>query len=41
MITSASGDSAAQPVGTWPGATADAGLASARAIAWTIVLPPA
>jgi hypothetical protein len=40
-ITSATGDSAAQPVGTWPGATADAGTASAKAIAWTIVLPPA
>jgi len=41
MITSASGDSAAQPAGTWPGAVADAGTASAKAIAWTVVLPPA
>jgi alpha-tubulin suppressor-like RCC1 family protein len=41
MITSATGDSAAQPIGTWPGAVATAGAASAKAIAWTLVLPPA
>jgi hypothetical protein len=41
MITSTSGDTAAQPAGTWPGAAADAGTASANAIAWTVVLPPA
>jgi len=41
MITSTSGDTAAQPAGTWPGATATAGAASANAVAWTVVLPPA
>ena len=41
MITATSGDSAAQQPGTWPGAVADAGTASAKAIAWTVVLPPA
>jgi hypothetical protein len=41
MITSTSGDSTAQSVGTWPRVSADATLASAKAIAWTVVLPPA
>ncbi|MGC4109078.1 MAG: PKD domain-containing protein [Nocardioides sp.] len=41
MITSTTGDTAAQSAGTWPGATATAGASSAKAIAWTIVLPPA
>lgn len=41
MITSTSGDTAAQPAGTWPGATATAAASSAKAIAWTVVLPPA
>jgi PKD repeat protein len=40
LLTAASGDSADVPAGTWPGATADAGTASAKAIAWTVVLPP-
>jgi PKD repeat protein len=41
MVTSASGDSSGTPAGTWPGATADAGAAGSKAIAWTVVLPPA
>jgi alpha-tubulin suppressor-like RCC1 family protein len=41
MITSTSGDTGPQPTGTWPGAAATAGSASAKAIAWTVVLPPA
>jgi hypothetical protein len=41
LITATSGDAAGQPAGTWPGATANAGTASAKAIAWTVVLPPA
>ncbi|MDX6299860.1 MAG: hypothetical protein QOF53_1074 [Nocardioidaceae bacterium] len=41
MLTSASGDAGNVAAGTWPGATADAGTASAKAIAWTVVLPPA
>jgi hypothetical protein len=41
LVTATSGDAGAQPVGSWPGATATAGAASAKAIAWTVVLPPA
>jgi PKD repeat protein len=42
LVTSAAGDTSAQPTGTWPGATADAGNTSAVAAAvWTVVLPPA
>lgn len=41
MITSTTGDTGAQSAGTWPGATATAAASSAKAIAWTIVLPPA
>jgi alpha-tubulin suppressor-like RCC1 family protein len=41
LLTSTSGDSAGVPAGTWPGATATAGVASAKAVAWTVVLPPA
>ena len=41
QVTSVSGDAAAVPAGSWPGATADAGTASAKAVAWTVVLPPA
>ena len=41
QVTSASGDASAVPAGAWPGASADAGIASAKAVAWTVVLPPA
>ncbi len=41
MITSATGDTSGVAAGTWPGATATAGVASGKALAWTIVLPPA
>ena len=41
LISASSGDSSGQPVGTWPGALANAGTASAKAVAWTVVLPPA
>jgi hypothetical protein len=40
MVTSASGDASGVAPGTWPATTATAGLASAKAIAWTVVLPP-
>jgi PKD repeat protein len=40
-LTSASGDISGVAAGTWPGATASAGAASSKAIAWTVVLPPA
>jgi alpha-tubulin suppressor-like RCC1 family protein len=42
LVTATSGDAAGQPVGTWLGVTANAGgVSSAKAIAWTVVLPPA
>jgi alpha-tubulin suppressor-like RCC1 family protein len=41
LITATSGDAAGQPVGTWQGVTANAGTAASKAIAWTVVLPPA
>ena len=41
MLTSASGDAGNVASGTWPGATANAGTASGKAVAWTVVLPPA
>lgn len=40
MVTSTTGDASAVAAGTWPGATADAGISSAKAVAWTVVLPP-
>ena len=41
MVPSAAGDASGVAAGTWPGATANAGVSSARAVAWTVVLPPA
>jgi hypothetical protein len=41
LITAASGDAAGRPAGTWQGVTANAGTASAKAVMWTVVLPPA
>jgi alpha-tubulin suppressor-like RCC1 family protein len=41
LVTATSGDAGNQAVGTWPATTATAGAASAKAIAWTVVLPPA
>jgi hypothetical protein len=42
MVTATSGDAGGRPVGTWPSVTANAGgVASTKAIAWTVVLPPA
>jgi alpha-tubulin suppressor-like RCC1 family protein len=41
MVTATSGDASGQAAGTWLGVTAAAGVASAKAIAWTVVLPPA
>jgi alpha-tubulin suppressor-like RCC1 family protein len=41
LVTATSGDAAGQPAGTWQGVTANAGTSSAKAIAWTVVLPPA
>jgi PKD repeat protein len=41
LVTAASGDVAGQPAGTWDGVTANAGSPSSKAIAWTVVLPPA
>jgi PKD repeat protein len=40
-LTSTSGDISGVSAGTWPGATANAGTVSSKAIAWTVVLPPA
>jgi alpha-tubulin suppressor-like RCC1 family protein/chitodextrinase len=40
LLTSVTGESAGVAAGTWPGATANAGLASGNAISWTVVLPP-
>jgi len=41
MLTSTAGDASGVAPGTWPGATATAGVASGKAVAWTVVLPPA
>jgi alpha-tubulin suppressor-like RCC1 family protein len=41
ILTSVSADASGVAAGTWPGVTADAGTASAKAVAWTVVLPPA
>lgn len=41
LLTSVVGDSSGVGSGTWPGATANAGTSSAKAVAWTVVLPPA
>jgi PKD repeat protein len=41
LVTATSGDASAVAPGTWPASTADAGIASAKAVAWTVVLPPA
>jgi alpha-tubulin suppressor-like RCC1 family protein len=41
MLTSVSGDAAGVAAGTWPVTTATAGVSSAKAVAWTVVLPPA
>ncbi len=41
LVTATSGDAAGQPAGTWQGVTANAGTSSAKAISWTVVLPPA
>jgi len=41
ILTSAAGDASNVAAGTWPATTATAGTASTKAIAWTVVLPPA
>ncbi len=41
VLTSASGDSGPVGAGTWPGLTATSGVASGKAIAWSVVVPPA
>jgi hypothetical protein len=41
MLTSASGDAADVAAGTWSDTTATAGVRAAKAVAWTVVLPPA
>jgi len=41
LLTSATGDTQTVSAGSWPGATADAGTSSAKAVSWTVVLPPA
>ncbi len=41
MVTATSGDASDVASGTRPGVTADAGIASAKEVAWTVVLPPA
>lgn len=40
VVTAVSGDSASVSAGTWLGRTATAGVASGKAIAWSIVVPP-
>jgi hypothetical protein len=40
MLTSASGDAAAVAAGTWSDTTATSGVKAAKAVAWTVVLPP-
>lgn len=41
MLTSVSGDASGVAAGTWPVTTATAGVSSSKAVAWTVVLPPA
>jgi hypothetical protein len=41
MLTSVSGDASVPTAGTWPATTATAGVSSGKALAWTVVLPPA
>jgi hypothetical protein len=41
LLTSVTGDAAGVPAGTVGALNATAGLASAKAVAWTIVVPPA
>jgi PKD repeat protein len=41
VVTAVSGDTASVAAGTWTGRTATAGIASGKAIAWSIVVPPA
>jgi PKD repeat protein len=41
VVTAASGDTASVSAGTWQGLTASSGVASGKAISWSIVVPPA
>ncbi|HET9829535.1 MAG TPA: PKD domain-containing protein [Nocardioidaceae bacterium] len=41
FLTSVSGDASGVATGTWPSTTATADVRSAKAVAWTVVLPPA
>ena len=41
VVTAASGDSGPVATGTWPGLTATSGVATGKAISWSIVIPPA
>jgi len=40
VVTAVSGDTPSVAAGTWTGRTATAGIASGKAIAWSIVVPP-
>lgn len=41
LLTSTVGDSSGVAAGTWPSVTATAGTSSAKAVMWSVVLPPA
>jgi alpha-tubulin suppressor-like RCC1 family protein len=41
LVSSATGDTASVPAGTWAGATATSGVSSANAVMWSVVVPPA